>query len=120
MKKFPCCCCKNVVCALACALADCDRGVRRAAEKALKECGYEVDDCCNCNSCGQTCCNTCAPAACGAAGAAPAPAPAEGGDEAAPAPAPPAEPEAYFPSRIRNQQTQKSQRGLSNLFGLIR
>ena len=65
--------------------------------------------------------NSCAPAGCGPAGAAPAPAPAEGGEETAPAPAPPAEPEAYFPSRIREQQTQKSQRrGLSNLFGLVR
>ncbi|HVW01630.1 MAG TPA: hypothetical protein VHB77_14855 [Planctomycetaceae bacterium] len=48
--------------------------------------------------------------------AAPAPAPAE---SAAPAPAPP-EPEAYFPSRIQNEQTSrgKARNSLANLFGL--
>jgi hypothetical protein len=43
----------------------------------------------------------------------------------APAPVPPApaaeEKETYFPSRIRDQQTTKSNRGsLSNLFGMLK
>ena len=47
-------------------------------------------------------------------------APADGG-EAAPAPAPApaaAEPEAYFPSRLKSQQTKAKKASLSNLFGL--
>jgi hypothetical protein len=127
-KKNPCCCNDKVVAALTCALSDCDKGVRKEAEKALCQCGYDVQDCCE-TGCGKsaTACAapvTCAaPAGCGshteAAPAAPAP-PAEGG-EAAPAPAPApasAEPEAYFPSRLKNQQTKARKSGLANLFGL--
>ncbi|MEX2288137.1 MAG: HEAT repeat domain-containing protein [Planctomycetaceae bacterium] len=107
LRDRPCCCSKEVVAALTCALADCDDDVVSEAEEALEACGYEiVDGCCN------TCCGT---------GAAPTvtPAPAEGG--AAPAPAPPEDPKAYFPSRLRQQQTKaKSDRPnrLASLFGM--
>jgi hypothetical protein len=94
----------------------------RAATKALKQCGYDVQDCC------QTGGSTCgAQASCSVpAGSETAPvAPADGG-EASPAPAPApasAEPEAYFPSRLKNQQTKTQptkarKSGLSNLFGV--
>jgi hypothetical protein len=117
-KKNPCCCNCKVVAALTCALGDCDKGVVKAATKALKQCGYDVQDCC------QSSCNT-AVASCAAPGGtepAPAAAPAEGG-EAAPAPAPApasAEPEAYFPSRLKNQQTKSRKASLSNLFGMAK
>lgn len=116
-----CCCNDKVVAALTCALSDCDKGVRREAEKALCQCGYDVQDCCN-QGCGTKVC--CAPASCAVPGSQPAPAPApaapEGGETApAPAPAPgAAEPEAYFPSRLKNQQTKAKKSGLANLFGL--
>jgi hypothetical protein len=114
-KKNGCCCNDKVVAALTCALADCDKHVVKAATKALCACGYDVQDCC------QTACNSCAPASCSAPVSSEAPAaPAEGG-EAAPAPAPApasAEPEAYFPSRLKNQQTKAKKSSLSNLFGL--
>jgi len=112
-----CCCNCKVVAALTCALADCDKKVVRAATRALRCCGYDVQDCCQTASCG-----TCAPASCSApvhTETVPA-APAEGG-EAAPAPAPApasAEPEAYFPSRLKSQQTKAHKSGLSNLFGM--
>jgi hypothetical protein len=114
LRKNPCCCSAEVTAALTCALADCDKGVRKQAEQALKICGYEiVDGCCN------TCCNSCAPPACAApAGAAPAPA----GGDAAPAPAPPEDPKAYFPSRLRQQQTERPSRQtsrLASLFGML-
>jgi len=114
-KKNPCCCNCKVVAALTCALGDCDKGVVKAATKALCQCGYDVKDCCENNCCTQT-------ASCAAPGGTePAPAaPAEGG-EAAPAPAPApasAEPEAYFPSRLKNQQTKARKASLSNLFGM--
>jgi hypothetical protein len=122
-RKNPCCCSQCVVAALTCALSDCDKDVRKAAEKALRCCGYDVQDCCD-QGCGNGCnkCTACAPS-CGAPAAghpeaAPVPAPAEGG-ETAPAPAPAgAEPEAYFPSRLKNQQTRAKKSGLANLFGL--
>jgi hypothetical protein len=82
-----CCCCPEIVAALTCALGDCDKGVVRQAEQALRLCGYEIVDGC-CNTCGNTGCSTsgcnngCAPAA------APAAAPAE---PTAPAPVPPKE-----------------------------
>lgn len=121
LRKNCCCCTPEVVSALTCALADCDRCVRRQAEEALEACGYEVvDGCCN-SCCGDGCCdNGCAPgyAPTSAPAEEAAPAPAE---EAAPAPAPAAE-EAYFPSRLRQQQTSKSKvrSGLAGLFGLAR
>ncbi|MGE5193484.1 MAG: HEAT repeat domain-containing protein [Deltaproteobacteria bacterium] len=117
-KRNPCCCNDKVVAALTCALADCDKKVVKAACKALRQCGYDVQDCCN-QGCGGCCTQA---ASCGApvhTESAPA-APAEGG-EAAPAPAPApasAEPEAYFPSRLKNQQTKARKSHLSNLFGL--
>jgi HEAT repeat protein len=117
-KCNPCCCNAKVVAALTCALADCDKDVRREAEKALCQCGYDVQDCCDKNCCNTGCCNKTACAAPGHMESAPAP--AEGG-EAAPAPAPApasAEPEAYFPSRLKNQQTKARKSGLSNLFGV--
>jgi hypothetical protein len=116
-KKNGCCCSCQVVAALTCALGDCDKKVVKQATKALKACGYDVQDCCE-----KTCGSTCAPASCAAPGhtdTVPA-APAEGG-EAAPAPAPApasAEPEAYFPSRLKSQQTKARKSGLSNLFGM--
>src|SRR5207247_2491636 len=117
-KKNGCCCNDKVVCALTYALGDCDKGVVRAASRALKACGYDVQ-----KSCCESGCNTCCtqPASCSAPGqSAPVPAPAEGG-EAAPAPAPApasAEPEAYFPSRLKSQQTKARKSGLANLFGV--
>lgn len=125
IRKNRCCCSPCVVSALTCALADCDRAVRRQAEEALEACGYEVVDGC-CGGCGDMCCATdpscCAPGACGN-GCAPAPAPAaaapaEGDTEAVPAAVPPADPQAYFPSRLHRQQ--KSRSGLAGLFGLAR
>lgn len=117
-RRNGCCCNDKVVAALTCALSDCDRGVVRAATKALRCCGYDVQDCCN-QGCGSSC-TACA--SCAAPGhSEPAPsAPADGGETApAPAPAPAAaEPEAYFPSRLKNQQTKARKASLSNLFGL--
>jgi len=115
LRKNPCCCCSDVVAALTCALADCDRGVRRQAEEGLEACGYEiVDGCCDVCGTGDACGNGCGPQA---APMSPAPS-----DEAAPAPAPapPEDPKAFFPSRLRQQQSQnvKPRRGLANLFGL--
>ena len=113
-KRNPCCCSCQVVAALTCALGDCDKGVVKAACKALNQCGYDVQDCCNqgCGGCTQT-------ASCAAPGGDMTPAPAPEGGEAAPAPAPAsAEPEAYFPSRLKNQQTKARKSALSNLFGV--
>jgi hypothetical protein len=107
VRKNSCCCSQEVTAALTTALADCDRGVRRQAEEALAACGYEVVDGC-CNKC-DTCCN---------GHAAPAATPAPAG-EAAPAPAPPEDPKAYFPSRLRQQQTSNANGRLANLFGLL-
>ncbi len=121
MRKNPCCCSKEVTAALTCALADCDRRVRRHAEKALRQCGYDIVDGC----CKQTCCASmggCAPMGT-APKMAPTPAPAPAPSAApAPAPAPPEDPKAYFPSRLRDQQTQEGVRPtnrLANLFGLL-
>lgn len=84
-----CCCCPEVVAALTCALGDCDKGVVRQAEQALKLCGYDVvDGCCDSGCTTAACGNGCAPAACGPA-AAPAMVPAT--EPAAPAPVPPEE-----------------------------
>jgi hypothetical protein len=116
VKKHACCCNDQVVAALTCALADCDKGVARAAKHALKKCGYDVQKCCENGSgtCGtQVGCTT------PAQSAPMAPAPAE--EKAAPAPAPApasAEPEAYFPSRLKNQQTKSRKTNLSNVFGV--
>jgi hypothetical protein len=119
LKKNPCCCSREVTAALTCALADCDRSVRRHAEKALRQCGYDVvDGCCKPSCCGPV--GGCASAPMGgqsmptpapAPNMAPAPTPAP-----APAPAPPEDSKAYFPSRLKDQQTSTS--GLSGLFGL--
>ncbi|RPI90653.1 MAG: HEAT repeat domain-containing protein [Planctomycetaceae bacterium] len=136
-KCNPSCCSQKVVDGLTCALSDCDRGVRRAAERALESCGYEVRDCnkASCAPAAGRCgaaANNCAPAASAAmapATSAPAYAPAasesvpaapapEGDVIPVPAPAPAgAEPEAYFPSRLKSQNKAKKS-GLANLFGL--
>jgi len=117
LKKNPCCCSKEVVAALTCALADCDRRVRHHAEKALRQCGYEiVDGCCKPGCVASV--GGCAPAG-PAPSMAPAPAPSAA---PAPAPAPPEDSKAYFPSRLRDQQTQDGVRQtnrLANLFGLL-
>lgn len=118
-KRNGCCCNDKVVAALTYALGDCDRSVVHAAKRALKACGYDVKKSC-CDTGTATCCTQ--PASCSAPGqSAPMPAaPAEGG-EAAPAPAPApasAEPEAYFPSRLKSQQTKARKTGLVNLFGV--
>ena len=146
LKRNRCCCSEKVAQALMCALGDCDKKVRKAAEKGLCLCGYEVADACNlpcavasCGSnptcgagpaaaagCGPAAATNCGPAGMPAAAPAvvPAPAPAAAPapvEEAAPAPAPPAaEPEAYFPARIREQQTgaSRARSKLANLFGL--
>jgi hypothetical protein len=78
-----CCCCPEIVAALTCALGDCDRGVRRQAEQALRLCGYDIVD---------GCCNTCS-TACGTSGCAPAsiPSAAPAAEPTAPAPVPPQE-----------------------------
>jgi hypothetical protein len=125
LRKNPCCCSDATTQALIAALGDCDKGVRRQVEEALRACGYEVKDCCEQTACCTPAAPACAaPVACGSgAEPAPAPAPTEAAPAPAPAPAPkaaipaPAEPEAYFPSRIKSQQTKKTNR-LSNLFGL--
>ncbi|MBS0265218.1 MAG: HEAT repeat domain-containing protein [Planctomycetes bacterium] len=122
-KKHPCCCNDKVVAALTYALGDCDKGVVRAATRALKACGYDVQKSACCSTA-----STCAPAAatCAApvnscAPTAPvAPAPVDSNVEQAPAAAPApasAEPEAYFPSRLKGQQT-KSKMGTPTTVGL--
>lgn len=120
LHKNKCCCTQCVVNALTVALADCDRGVRRQAEQGLRQCGYDIVDptCCEV-ACDNGCVagNSCVGGNCGAA---PAAAPVE----AAPnAPAPPAEPKAYFPKRINDENARpisSSKKSLSNLFGMVR
>lgn len=119
IRKNKCCCSPCVVAALTCALADCDRGVRRQAEEALEACGYEIVDGC-CGGCTDAGCATgCGSDACGAthtaAPAAQQPTPAA---EAAPVAAPPADPQAFFPSRLHKQSSSKN--GLAGLFGMAR
>jgi len=84
-----CCCCPEIVAALTCALGDCDRGVRRQAEQALRLCGYDVVDGC-CNTCASTGCSA---SGCNNGGCAPASAPAMAPavEPASPAPVPPTE-----------------------------
>ena len=124
LRKNSCCCSQCTVDALTVALADCDRGVRRQAEQALKQCGYDVvkPTCCEVACCDSGCAST------GCASGAPAAAPAyspEAAPAAAPAtaPAPPAEPKAYFPKRINDENARPvsaTKKSLSNLFGLAR
>jgi hypothetical protein len=121
IRKNHCCCSPCVVSALTCALADCDRGVRRQAEEALELCGYEVVDGC-CTGCGDGCATGCCTAGCTAQPvatptAAPAAQPqAAPAAEVVPAPAPPADPQAFFPSRLQKQSKVKS--SLAGLFGM--
>ena len=125
LRKNKCCCSQCVVEALTVSLADCDRGVRRQAEQALRQCGYDiVDPCCEvaCDTgcAGNACCNG---NGCVGNGCAPAPASAEPAPAATPAPAPPAEPKAYFPKRINDENARPvsaKKKSLSNLFGLVR
>ena len=122
VRRNRCCCSPCVISALTCSLADCDRWVRREASQALRACGYEIVDGC-CGGCTEAgCCEV----ACGSTGCSatpvsvpamesvqPTPAP-----EAVPAPAPPADPQAFFPSRLHNNQSKKS--SLAGLFGMAR
>jgi hypothetical protein len=122
LKKNHCCCNQEIVSALTCALADCDRGVRRKAERALRICGYDVvDGCCKTSCCASV--GGCATAPAGPTPMAPmAPVPPSAAPAPAPAPAPPEDPKAYFPSRLRDQQTQDGVRQtnrLANLFGSV-
>ena len=144
-----CCCNPQVVSALTVALGDCDRGVRRQAEEALEACGYDVQDCdgncceggCTNAGCTNGGCTTgvssnYTPASTVTAPArqmapmpqpirqtAPAPKPVIPAPSVAPAPAtapaPPADPEAYFPSRIR-KTSQTHSVGLGGLFSQAR
>ncbi|MCX7389115.1 MAG: HEAT repeat domain-containing protein [Planctomycetota bacterium] len=127
-RRNRCCCSPCVISALTCSLADCDRGVRREATQALRACGYEVVDGC-CDGCGDNGCgdagngnNGCGSNGCGAtpvsAPAAVQPQPTPSAPEAVPAPAPPADPQAFFPSRLHNNQSKKS--SLAGLFGMVR
>jgi hypothetical protein len=127
LHRNPCCCSREVVAALTCALADCDHRVRHHAEKALRQCGYEVvDGCCKPSCCASVggCATAPMNAAPAPAGPTPAPnmAPAPAAPAPAPAPAPPEDSKAYFPSRMQDQQTQQTvpstSSRLSNLFGL--
>lgn len=114
VKKNPCCCTAAVTLALQNALGDCDKGVRRKAEKALKRCGYNVvKGCCPKPGCTTGACGTtaCAPAAHVPSCNAPV-----NGKTMTPEPAPPVDGEAYYPARIRRTQATKSSR-LAGLFG---
>ncbi len=132
LRKNPCCLNDAVVCALTQALGDCDKKVARAAARALCIAGYDVKDC-------EVPCGTCTPNSCGPTAAAPwlavrrvvarltsprlRPGGCSGpGSRSRPAAAPASatevkEPEAYFPGRLKEQQTQKKS-ALQNLFGL--
>jgi hypothetical protein len=104
-KKHPCCCNDKVVAALTYALGDCDKGVVRAATRALKACGYDVQN--SCCTTASTCCPrpaTCAVPMNGCAPTAPAVI-AEPVEKTAVAPEAPADKEEYFPSRLKGQQT---------------
>ena len=57
IRRNRCCCGSPTISALTCALADCDRSVRRQAEEALLWCGYEIVD----RSCQSRACQTCGP-----------------------------------------------------------
>jgi hypothetical protein len=124
-----CCCNHEVVAALTCALGDCDRHVRKHAEKALRCCGYDiVDGCCKQTCCATVGCGTTAPMMNPTPTPANVPVPTPAAPSASPAvspapiPAPPEDPKAYFPSRLRDQQTQEgapSTNRLANLFGLV-
>jgi hypothetical protein len=104
IRKHGCCCSPEVVAALTCALGDCDKHVRKLAEKALCCCGYEVVDGC-CDTCGDACGVDCAPAAAG------------GPTHVAP-PAPPTD-ATTFKSKLNIRSVQTKSK-LANLFGLAR
>ncbi|MCA9116285.1 MAG: HEAT repeat domain-containing protein [Planctomycetaceae bacterium] len=138
LRKRGCGCNDEIINALKVALGDCDRKVRRQAEEALEAAGYEIVDGC-CQPCGAPACSTCGGVAYGAPlhGAPVEGAPVEMAPEAAPteaapsapmpmengpkaAPAPPKDPEAYFPSRLRQTHRPRPARNpLAGLFGLL-
>jgi hypothetical protein len=150
LRKNKCCCSQCTVEALTVALADCDRGVRRQAEQALKQCGYDIVDPCTqvaCDTgcignggagcdgnggCGNGCGNgnSCVGTGCvgGNCGSVPMTAPAAAPsavEPAAPAvaPAPPTETKAYFPKRMTDENARPvtaNKKSLNNLFGLAR
>ncbi len=127
LRKNKCCCSQCTVEALTIALADCDRVVRRQAEQALRQCGYDIVDpcCCEVACCDSGCVGTgCSSGATGVPAAVPAYSP-EAAPATAPAvaPAPPAEPKAYFPKRISDEHARPvsaMKKSLKNLFGLAR
>lgn len=110
-----CCCTKEVVAALTCALGDCDRSVRRQATEGLEACGYcVVDGCCCKTACCSTGCNSCG----GSAAPGLMPTPDSNGGEAAPAP--PSDPKAYYPGSPnlrRNSRAVSRRNGLASLLG---
>ncbi len=55
IRRNRCRCGSPTISALTCALADCDRSVRRQAEEALLWCGYKIVDGCRQGAAGQTC-----------------------------------------------------------------
>ena len=133
LRKNKCCCSQCTVEALTVALADCDRGVRRQAEQALKACGYNIVDPCTQVACdtgcvgnggcgngcvgnggaGNSCVGGCGNGnSCVSNGSVPMTAPSDvqtGVDPAPPsaapaiAPAPPSEPKAYFQKRFSDE-----------------
>jgi len=87
VRRNRCICGPGVIAALQCALADCDRIVRREAEQSLRACGYEVVD----SACGTSCGSYC-PAGSGYSGSYTMPAAPSDATPAAPAPEPAPEP----------------------------
>ncbi|MEZ6056161.1 MAG: HEAT repeat domain-containing protein [Planctomycetaceae bacterium] len=120
-----CCCSAELTSALTCALADCDKGVRREAERALSRCGYQiVDGCCNtCDGCVNGACNAgnAGNAACCPGGCAPV-APVQVPAQQAIAPEAPAAPAAYFPRQLPQQDARpiSGSRSLSKLFSMAK
>lgn len=126
IEKYPCLATQCVVNALTCALADCDKGVRKQAEEALKNAGYDIVDACDVDDvcCVTSCCPPgCAPGCAPTHGYAPAtqpmqssPMPMNGNGEA-PAPAPPQDTKAYFPRTLPQGQPVKKF-SLTKLFSM--
>jgi hypothetical protein len=115
VRRHPCCCSPCIVNSLTNALGDCDRRVRRAAEKALCGCGYEVVN----PVCESNCVEQCAQSGSSySPAAAPQPmAPQPATPETAPPP--PAEPKAYIYNGDASLHTVSSKRSLKNVFGLL-
>jgi hypothetical protein len=106
VKRNSCCCSPCVINALTYALGDCDKRVRREAEKALGYCGYSVVAPCD-SACTDGACSSAYSPATNAA------------PEAAPTPPPPAEPKAYLQKSDIGAHTVSSRKSLKNVFGLL-